>query len=54
VIFFFLEGALRNRERGGPGGFWCWISASPTTVSEVALTLVLTDTYITLMISMNH
>ncbi len=33
---------------------WCWISTSPTTVSEVALTLVLTDTYITLMISINH
>jgi hypothetical protein len=28
---------------------WCWISVSLTTVSEVALTLVLTDTYITLM-----
>jgi hypothetical protein len=33
---------------------WCWISSSPTTVSEVALTLVLTDTYITLMIWINH
>jgi hypothetical protein len=33
---------------------WCWISASPTTVSEVALTLVLTNTYITLMILINH
>jgi hypothetical protein len=28
----------------------CWTSASPTTDSEVALTLVLMDTYITLMI----
>jgi hypothetical protein len=26
----------------------------PTTVSEVTLTLVLTDTYITLMIKINH
>jgi hypothetical protein len=33
---------------------WCWISASLKTVSEVALTLVLTDTYITLMILINH
>jgi hypothetical protein len=37
---------------------WFWISLSPTTVSEVALTLaltlVLTDTYITLMILINH
>jgi hypothetical protein len=31
-----------------------WISASPTTVSEVALTLILMDTYITLMIYMDH
>jgi hypothetical protein len=28
---------------------WCWTSASPMTVSEVALTLVLIDTYITRM-----
>jgi hypothetical protein len=33
---------------------WYWISVSPSTLSEVALTLVLTDTYITLMISINH
>ena len=29
---------------------WCWTSALPMTDSEVALTLVLMDTYITLMI----
>jgi hypothetical protein len=29
---------------------WCWTSASPTTDSEVVLTLVLMDTYIALMI----
>ena len=29
---------------------WCWISASPTTVSEVALTLILMDTNITITI----
>ncbi len=32
----------------------CWISASPTTVLEVALTLLLMDTYITLMIYIDH
>ena len=29
---------------------WCWTSASHMSVGEVALTLVLMDTYITLMI----
>jgi hypothetical protein len=29
---------------------WCWISTSPTTVSDVALTLLLMETYITLLI----
>ena len=33
---------------------WYWISSSTTNVSEVALTLILMDTYITQMIYINH
>ncbi len=49
--FFVSNATLRTRRARC---LWCCNSASPTIVSEVALTIVLTDTYITLMTQINH
>ncbi len=49
VIVGTLSWLSTLRTRGGRY-LWCWTSTSSTTVSEVFLTLILMDTYITLMI----